>query len=325
MRYGEPTEAALRSLSRRPPKAATPQHNNTPSELQRRVSRDGYVDPDDLALVEAKRSRLRLQNMLRKGGAERGRRWDHLRSAEPVVVSKFLTSEQDCPWRDFVRSSAYGHLPDEEAQLVDVDELDKLQPGFNDPVDIPRAGDPKGSRGTRTAALYKRFWNVILKHPLVPLAFRLTVLVTSVIVLALGIKILDAEQGRRSRGTEWTQAVVAIVVDSMAIPYIGYMTWDEYTGKPLGLRSPTSKISLVLMDLFFIIFKSTSTTLAFQALVYNTSPVEMVEGFSRALAAFQTTGLISWTMTFTVNVFRLVQRLGGIEEDTHMWGSHGHG
>lgn len=302
-----------------------PQHNNTPYEPQRRVSRDGYIDPDDQTLAEAKFSRLRLQNLLRKGGAERGRKWDHLRSAEPVVVSKFLTSEQDCPWRDFVRSSAYGHLPDEEAQVVEPDELDKLQPGFNDPVDIPRVSDLKGSRSTRTAALYKRFWNVILMHPLVPLAFRLTVLVTSVIALALGIKILEAEEGRRNRGTEWAQAVVAIVVDSMAIPYIGYMTWDEYTGKPLGLRSPTSKISLVLMDLFFIIFKSVSTTLAFQALVYNTSPVERVKGYSRALAAFQTTGLISWTMTFTVNVFRLVQRLGGGEEDAHIWGGHGHG
>jgi hypothetical protein len=292
------------------------------------VSRDGYVDPGDPALVEAKHSRLRLQNMLRKGGAERGRRWDHLRCAEPVIVSKFLTSEPGSPWYDFVRSSAYGHLPDEEAQVVDVDVLDKLQPGFNNPVDIPRASDLKRTRSTRRAALYKRFWDVILKHPLVPLAFRLTVLVTSVIALALGIKILEAGKGKQTRGADWTQAVVAIVVDCVAIPYIGYMTWDEYTGKPLGLRSATSKISLVLMDLVFIIFKSASTTLAFEALVYHNSPVKRVENYSRALAAFQTTGLISWTMTFTVNVFRLVRRLGGSEEDTHhthMWGIHGHG
>lgn len=287
------------------------------------MSRDGYIYPSDLALSEAKRSRLKLQNMLRKGGAERGRKWDHLRSAEPVVVSKFLMSEPGSPWRNFIRSSQYGHLPNEEAQIVDVDELDKMQPGFNNPVDVPRASDLKRSRGTRTAALYKRFWNAILKHPLVPLAFRLTVLITSVIALALGIKILESEEGKVDRGAEWTQAVVAIVVDCVAIPYIGYMTWDEYTGKPLGLRTATSKISLVLMDLFFIIFKSASTTLAFEALVYHNSPIQVVERYSRALAAFQTTGLISWTMTFTVNVFRLVQRLGGGEEDTHTWGGHG--
>ena len=232
-------------------------------------------------------------------------------------------SEPGSPWRNFVRSSAYGHLPNEESEVVGVDELDKLQPGFNNPVDVPRANDLKRSRSTRTAALYKRVWDAILKHPLVPLAFRLTVLVTSVIALALGIKILEAEQAKHARGAEWTQAVVAIVVDSMAIPYIGYMTWDEYTGKPLGLRKTTSKISLVLMDLFFIIFKSASTTLAFEALIYHNSSIKVVERYSRALAAVQTIGLISWTMTLTVNVFRLVQRLGGSDEDTHMWGGHG--
>lgn len=323
MRYGEPNEAALRSLNQLPPKAAIPQRNNTPYEVHRRVSRDGFVYPGDTAPTEAKPSRLTFQNLLRKGGAERGRKWDHLRSAEPVVVSKFIMSEPGSPWRNFVRSSAYGHLPNEESEVVGVDELDKLQPGFNNPVDVPRANDLKRSRSTRTAALYKRVWDAILKHPLVPLAFRLTVLVTSVIALALGIKILEAEQAKHARGAEWTQAVVAIVVDSMAIPYIGYMTWDEYTGKPLGLRKTTSKISLVLMDLFFIIFKSASTTLAFEALIYHNSSIKVVERYSRALAAVQTIGLISWTMTLTVNVFRLVQRLGGSDEDTHMWGGHG--
>ena len=324
MQYGDPTEAALRSLNRPPPKAATPQHNNTPSELQRRVSRDGYTDPGDPALIEAKRSRLSLQNMLRKGGVERGRKWDHLRTADPVVVSKFLVGpEPGSPWRNFVRSSEYGHLPNEEAQVVDEDEMDRLQPGFNNPVDIPRSTEFKRSRKTRTAALYKRFWNGMLRHPLVPLAFRLTVLLTSTIALALGIKIYQAEHGQPDRGAEWTQSVVAIVVDCVAIPYIGYMTKDEYTGKPLGLRSATSKISLVMMDLFFIIFKAASTTLAFEALVYHNATFNLVEKYSRALAAFQTVGLISWTMTFTVNVFRLVQRLGGSEEDSHMWGGHG--
>lgn len=314
----------MRALNRPPPNAAIPQHNNTPSELQRRISRDGYVDPGDPALVEIKQSRLRLQNVLRKGGAERGRKWDHLRTAEPVVVSKFLMGpDPGSPWRNFVRSSQYGHLPNEEAQVIDVDELDKLQPGFNNPVDIPRSADRKRSRATRTAALYKRFWNGLLKHPLVPLAFRLTVLLTSIIALALGIKLFQAEEGKPNRGAEWTQSVVAIVVDCVAIPYIGYMIRDEYTGKPLGLRSASSKMTLVLMDLFFIIFKSASTTLAFEALVYHNSPVKTVVRYSRALAAFQTVGLISWTMTFTVNVFRLVQRLGGSEEESHMWGGHG--
>jgi hypothetical protein len=62
---------------------------------------------------------------------------------------------------------------------------------------------------------------------------------------------------------------MAIVVDVVAIPYILYITWDEYTGKPLGLRSPKAKIRLVLLDLFFIIFESANLALAFAALTDN--------------------------------------------------------
>lgn len=324
-RYGSLNDDDLR-VNRPPPKAASPQHDNT-AELQRRVSRDGYVDLfGDSALAEAKRSRHTLQTLLRKGGVERGRKWDHLRSAEPVIVSGYKARVQPgSPWHDFVQSSQYGHLPHEEAQIIDEDELDKLQPGFNNPVDISRGTDLKRSRKARTTAFYKRAWNTILKHPFVPLAFRLTVLLTSTIALALGIRIFQDEtgSGEPPEGAEITQAIVAIAVDCVAIPYIGYMTWDEYTGKPLGLRTASSKISLVLMDLFFIIFKSVSTTLAFEALRYHNSPIPLVRHYSEALAAFQTIGLLAWSMTFAVNVFRLVQRLGGSEESSHMWGGHG--
>ena len=281
---------------------------------------------DDSRLRAGKRPKVTLQSLLHgKNGPMRGRKWDHLRSAEPVIVSGYLVSKPGSPWRSFVRSSEYGHLPNEEAEIVGVDMLDKLQPGFNDPVHIPRFPDLEKTRRARTSAVYKRAWNIILKHPLVPLAFRLTVLLTSIIALALSVRIYEIENVAVDSSAERTQAIVAIVVDTLAIPYIGYMTWDEYTGKPLGLRPPTEKISLILMDLFFIIFKSASTSLAFEALVYHNSLQASVRYYSRALSAFQTVSLISWTMNFTVNVFRLVQKLGGSDEEgaAHMWGGHG--
>lgn len=37
---------------------------------------------------------------------------------------------------------------------------------------------------------------------------------------------------------------MAIVVDAIALVYIIYVTYDEYSGKPLGLRSPKAKIRL---------------------------------------------------------------------------------
>ncbi|KAL1871604.1 hypothetical protein VTK73DRAFT_1953 [Phialemonium thermophilum] len=318
------------SPTQRPPRAAQAQHNNTPSDLRRRVSKDGYVyvlDDDESTPRRRVRSRITLQRILKgKEAAERGRKWDHLRSAEPVIVSGSLARAQSrSPWWDFVRSSEYGHLPNEESEVVSIEELDKLQPGFNNPVDLPRPLDLEKARPTtRTAALYKRAWKILLKHPLVPLAFRLTVLVTSITAMALSVHIFEIERGRRNSGPERAQAIFAMAVDAVAIPYTCYMTWDEYTGKPLGLRPPTQKISLTLMDLFFIIFKSASTSLAFDTLIYQNSHVSIVEDYSSALTAFQLVSLVSWTMNLTVNVFRLVHRLGGSEDESaHIWSGHG--
>jgi hypothetical protein len=298
-----------------PPRALPAQHNHSPSQAQRRVSRDGFVyeNPAVVGLEGARTSRARLRKFLtRKDGSERGRKWDHLRSAEPVIVPRFSRATPDSPWRSYVQSSRYGRLPNEEAAVVDPEVLDKLQPGFNGPVDVPDLNGAMARRPTRTKVLYKRLWRIILRHPLVPLAFRLTVLLTSIVALALGARIYELEHHGDSGGSsELAQSIVAIVVDTVAIPYIGYMTWDEYTGKPLGLRATTQKISLVLMDLFFIIFKSASTALAFEALVYHNSGDRETREYSQALASFQIIGLVAWSLTLSVSVFRLVQKLGG--------------
>ncbi|KAK0701671.1 hypothetical protein B0T26DRAFT_607185, partial [Lasiosphaeria miniovina] len=313
--YGTPTEEQIRALNPPPPRALPPQHNHAPSAPQRRVSKDGFVDMGQGGggNDRDKGARAKLLRLLRRrNAAERGRKWDHLRSAEPVIVHRFSRATPNSPWRSFVQSSRYGHLPNEESQIIDPETLDKLQPYFNNPVDLPPLEETPRSRAARTRALYKRVWQVVLRHPLVPLAFRLMVLLTSIVALALSVRIFQREGDEGNTNTsERTQSIVAIVVDTVAIPYIGYMTWDEYTGKPLGLRLATEKISLVLMDLFFIIFKSASTTLAFEALVYHNARDQESKKFSQALAAFQTMGLISWSLTFTVNVFRLVQKLGG--------------
>src|SRR5438046_3088340 len=102
-------------------------------------------------------------------------------------------------------------------------------------------------------------------HPLVPLFFRVIVFTTSTIALGLSSSIYHLT--RDSPFTQTPSTIMAIVVDVVALPYIGYITWDEYTGKPLGLRPPKAKISLVLLDLFFIVFESANLALAFDALM----------------------------------------------------------
>ncbi|KAK3293919.1 uncharacterized protein B0H64DRAFT_399042, partial [Chaetomium fimeti] len=314
-RYGTPTEKQIGSLTSPPPRALPAHHNHSPSHAQRRVSKDGFVyeNPAVLGLEGARTSRARLRKLLKRGdGSERGRKWDHLRTAEPVIVPRFSRATPDSPWHSYVLSSRYGRLPNEEAEIVDPEMLDKMQPDFNTPVEIRDVNGTTGRKQTRRKVLYKRLWRIILRHPLVPLAFRLTVLLTSIVALAISARIVEIEHGEENdRSSELTQAIVAIVVDSVAIPYIGYMTWDEYTGKPLGLRAANQKIALVLMDLFFIIFKSASTALAFEALVYHNSADRQTRQYSQALAAFQMIGLIAWSFTLSVSVFRLVQKLGG--------------
>lgn len=200
--------------------------------------------------------------------------------------------------------------------MVDPEAFNKLQPTFDRPVDVPpNPLDPRASRRKRTLAFSKRLWHLIIRHSLAPLIFRLTVMLTSILALGVACRIFELNSAVTNSGAERTQSVVAIAVDSVAIPYLAYMIWDEYTGKPLGLRSGVSKISIVLLDLFFIIFSSASTALAFESLVYHTLSGHEVKAFATVLAAFELVGLIAWTMNLTVNIFRTVERLGGGEDD----------
>jgi hypothetical protein len=147
-------------------------------------------------------------------------------------------------------------------------------------------------------------------HPLVPLMFRLIVLTTSII--ALGVSASVHHLSNNYIYSQSPSTTMAIVVDVVAIPYILYVTWDEYTGKPLGLRSPKAKIRLVLVDLWFIIFESANLALAFGALTDNDGSCQTGENGSnaivcdrvKALCGILMVALIAWSLTFSVSIFR---------------------
>jgi len=147
-------------------------------------------------------------------------------------------------------------------------------------------------------------------HPLVPLGFRITVLITSVI--ALGLSASVHHLSNKYTYAQNPSTTMAIVVDVVAIPYILYITWDEYTGKPLGLRSPKAKIRLVLLDLFFIIFESANLSLSFGALADNNGSCKGAYSESnyvicdrvRALSGILMVALIAWSLTFSLSIFR---------------------
>ncbi|TQV98886.1 hypothetical protein V2A60_007414 [Cordyceps javanica] len=305
-----------------PPRAVAPQSNSVPQDPQRRVSRDGYIDIDDMTLGPAQKVRARIPHFLRHGRASmRGRKWDHLRSAEPVIVARHHPSpwQPQATWSEFITSSTWGRPQNEKSQVVSPEYLDDLYPNFNRKtaldLDMSR---PRQTRRGRALGGYKRLWMMALNHSLSPLIFRLIVIITSIIALGIAARIYRLEVAGDRRGAESTQSIFAVAVDTVAIPYSSYMIWDEYTGKPLGLRPAVDKMSLILLDLFFIIFKSASTALAFEALVYHDIILAPIRRLADGLAALMLIGLLAWTMNLAVNIFRVIEKLGGREDDSHV-------
>ncbi|KAI1253397.1 hypothetical protein MGN70_005605 [Eutypa lata] len=298
--------------------------NKGTHSLRRRVSKDGFVE-----WVDEKHDHVsRLPVFLRKRADRPGRRWDHLRTSDPVIMGLGYRDPHEDPyarWRDFILSSAYGLDAEAEHEAVPYDILRQQMPGLDRPVRMPvHPLDPMARRRSRKKTLFMSFKDFVLRHPIAPLIFRLIVLITTLSALVVAVNMFKREQDPDISTTyETSQSTIAIIIDSVAIPYIVYMTWDEYTGKPLGLRRPAQKVSLTLLDVIFIAFKSASTALAFEALVYHTGKSSTVEEatnkrLAKALAALMLVGLISWILNFTISVFRLAEKLGGLDDQNRV-------
>ncbi|KAF4635053.1 hypothetical protein G7Y89_g3049 [Cudoniella acicularis] len=310
-----------------PPARAHPaQHNNTPAESSRRISQDGYIDTyDDVShrLAEKKPE----PGFFGPKEPVKGRKWDHARERDPVIMRSGVTPASS-PWRMFIKSTMYGPSSLEDTRRVNEEFLQHQTPGYEQPWrgDVDRAADPEKLAGLlynkkQRRSFFQQWQHILLMHALIPLIFRIMVLTTSTI--ALGLSSSVHHLSLKYSYPQSPSTTMAIVVDVVAIPYILYITWDEYTGKPLGLRPAKVKIRLVLLDVFFIIFESANLALAFAALTDDTGSCEVGTNGSnfgicarvKALCGILTLALISWSMTFSVSIFRLVERVGSREEE----------
>lgn len=310
----KPTDRLLSAPSR----AIPAQHHYDPAAPERRISQDGYIDDyDDTPKKPAETGFF--------GGHKepvRGRKWDHARDGDPVIMQSGVQPNSSS-WRTYIKSSMYGPQLNEDGERVDNEFLQQQNPGYHRPWrgDIDGGDDPEkllpglihSKKQRRT--FVKRLQHNLLMHPFVPLLFRITVLTTSAI--ALGISGSVHHLSDKYTYSQNASTTMAIVVDVVAIPYILYITWDEYTGKPLGLRSPKAKIRLVLLDLFFIIFESANLALAFGALTdaNGSCRASLTSGKNtlicdrvKALCGILMVALIAWSMTFSVSIFRYVLR-----------------
>jgi hypothetical protein len=157
----------------------------------------------------------------------------------------------------------------------------------------------------------------LLRNPIIPLVFRLIIWFFSLIALALGGSIFHISE--KEGFSQRPSTLMAITVDIIALVYILYITYDEYTGKPLGLRSPKAKMRLILLDLFFIVFDSANLSLAFDALSDVRWSCKDADGLGGAtprnrplcvrqgaLSSVLLVALVAWIITFSISVLRYV-------------------
>lgn len=229
------------------------------------------------------------------------------------------TPHRESRWRQFLYTVAYPPEPDlREQKAVTLEWLNENYGDYLQPYSRSKECTDIESRrklGVRQKVWIVRFQENILKSPIVPLIFRLIVWIFSLIALALGASIshfshkYDLPQG--------PSANIAIIVDAVALVYLIYTIYDEYMGKPLGLRSARAKMRLIFLDIFFIVFDSANLSLAFGSLsdVHGSCTQSEVNNHldlksyhicyrQKALASVLLVALIAWLSTFAVSVFR---------------------
>lgn len=253
-------------------------------------------------------------------------------------------SEPTSRWISFARASAY---PREnfQSEKVDPEWLDENMTDYAKPwlADHVDDDDEDGSDKYRAfrkkrRAWYKRAHFTVMRNPFIPLTFRVVVMVFAAVAMSLGASIhhendkiercISQPNGGRSlfcaslvgQGPVSYQrdpsALMAIIVDAVAIVYSLYITYDEYFSKPLGLRPAAAKVRLVLLDLFFIVFQSANLSLAFNSIGVDQGPCKAGQSgrtdytFDRvcdraeALSSVLLVSLVAWLFTFSVSILR---------------------
>lgn len=261
-----------------------------------------------------------------------GHKFDHLRSRTPPIftplpgeLSRWISfaspvtggpprrklSDEEKAQAELILSR-YGrpHTIDEDAALKESDrDLRKLSFSKRSKVLLLQA-----CFYPETNTLLQNFF---LKSPFMPLIFRLINLTFSVASLGLSGFIFH-KLHRSPSCSNGASTYMALIVDTVAVPYVVWITYDEFNSPPIGIRPPHEKLRLIFLDLIFIIFDAANTSLAFQALSDPSWACEkggtcQLQGNvcerQKALAALLLVALLAWTVGFIVSLIRLVGRV----------------
>lgn len=163
---------------------------------------------------------------------------------------------------------------------------------------------------------------MILRNAMVPLFVRLTIISFSAASLGLAGSIM--QRAHTNGCTRGASTFMAVIVNAIAILYSFWITYDEYTSKPLGLRPTGAKLRLVFLDLFFIVFNAADLALASAALsdnrwacrsaslgdnaigstmcLFNVYP--RMCSLQKGLTAVLLIALVAWLLTFAISMLR---------------------
>lgn len=198
-------------------------------------------------------------------------------------------------------------------------------------VEAPRVRSKAGywMSDEKRADVMPTLKRIFVQNPLVPLFLRILIIIFSTAALALAGSIFIF-LNRHYEGHAIEQqpsTTMAIVVQCCAVAYVTYIAYDEYSGKPLGLRNPLGKMKLIMLDLLFIIFSLANLLLTFNTLYDDewvcqddNTPLRQQAGIfyptvgsicrrQQALASFLFLVLCLWVITFTISIVRVVDRV----------------
>ncbi|KAL2352485.1 hypothetical protein BJ546DRAFT_211322 [Cryomyces antarcticus] len=272
-----------------------------------------------------------------------GKRFDHLRTLEtPIITTPFVESAPRL--RAFIQASA---PPEPKTQHYASPESEaayrRWWEDFNQDVPRPSAHPLEVAHNEKQqndgvwllswegwSRAKKHAKHVLLKNPLMPLVLRLIVLTLTAAALGIGanlftsVKSINSQRDNNERCEQRSSSYMAIIVDAFAIPYLGYVTWDEYMSPPLGLRPVSAKLSLIFLDLVFVVFDTANMSLAIDALrdplwaCYADNPQFAIPtvrgstcplqpgicGYQKGLSGVLFVALVAWLATFATSVFR---------------------
>lgn len=284
--------AAAQSMPLIPPEIQIAQHNNTPAEKH-----------------------------MFKPNPPRGRLHDYQRESTPPF-SRSTVADTGSRWRAFADASAYPAISAEGGEIVTEEWLVQNGADYSRPwlAGDDENGDPEKHPmhlfRAKRRAWYVRAQRTVLRNPIIPMVIRMNVWCCSAVALGLAASIhhlTDMDPSVYSTAS----TDMAIIVDVVAMVYLLYITYDEYSGKPLGLRPARAKIRLIFLDLFFIVFDSANLSLAFEAIrsescnpdstnnsIFYTKLTGQICSRQKGLASVLLIALIAWLLTFAISVLR---------------------